>query len=217
MKFNILLKYLVFWGLILAGWACKKDTPIDSNFGPEPTDLRHAFYPMAVGNTWTYADTSQTVGGPVYSVSTLRITGWRRDTLGVWWKFESAKQGTNSSYELMERNDSVFTLQYGFTVDHHPFAALEYLYPHGADTTFYTAYIGGDALITKAAVIDLVSYRTPSGNYKGVVQISSHQTNLVETFSRGIGVVGSDQYYIAVSGGVPVGSTSRLKSFSLIP
>jgi len=198
-------------------FACKKDNPVDTGSGPEPTEFRHAFYPMAVGNSWVYADTSQTLSGPVYSVHTVRITGWHRDSLGVWWNFESNKQGTSISYELMEKNDSIFTLQYGFTVDHHPFAALEYLYPHSADTTFYTAFIGGDAMITKAAVIDLVTYRTPSGNYKGVVQISSPQTNLTETFAKGIGIVGTDEHYVAVSGGTPVGASSRLKSFTLMP
>ena len=211
------IKHLVIIALILVGFACKKDNSVVPVPDPEPTEFRHAFYPLAVGNTWLYTDTTETFAGPVYGTDTLKITSWRRDSLGVWWKFRWIKLGVENTYELMERNDSVFTLQFPFRVQHSAFAALEYLYPASGDTTFFTAFVGGDATITKAAVINLLPYRTPAGNFKGSVEFSSGQLNTVQVFYRGLGFIGSDEFYIPATASVPVGSSVRLKSYTLIP
>jgi len=100
---------------------CLQDSGKDDDRGPKR--FREAFFPMAVGNRWTYADTLFLFGqgasasdtDTVATVFATRILSYREDASGdVWWRFLTTggflapAEIRRDTFELMQRSDTVF-------------------------------------------------------------------------------------------------------------
>lgn len=104
MRWSIVTSAAIF---ILAGllWlSCKKSQPPTSpdTTTSEPAQYRHAFFPLAVGNCWTYDDTVVALPDTVVRLYTMTLTGFNIDSMGLWWNFTFDSGGIGES-ALMEK------------------------------------------------------------------------------------------------------------------
>src|SRR5258708_8327073 len=112
-------------------FSCKESTSPINVENSEPLHLRNAFFPLAIANSWTYIDSLFTAADTTNTSYTISIVSVRTDTVGTWWKFKTNSASAGSFHsDLMERNDSVYSLQHNFEF---PVSSLEYIPPQSAD------------------------------------------------------------------------------------
>jgi hypothetical protein len=131
-----------------------------------------SFFPVALGNRWIYADTSFQRGPdtPIVtatSVDTFTITDTYIDVFGEWWVL-SHRLHPFYGGELMVRNDSVFTREFGEGVANagNPFSytSIELLPPQG-DSSGYSFIYDGDMLCTRSVTRLDSAVVTPCGSF----------------------------------------------------
>ncbi len=137
-----------------------------------PIEFRQAFFPMAVGNAWTFAEAASADSAESF---TLSVTGWNSGTLhsdggpqGAWWDLALAPPaGGTRSYEWLStrywrQGDSIYARQPGFD-DFVP--ALSYLVPPDADTVRWESTYGGDVGVAISAIRLPDSVTVPAGRF----------------------------------------------------
>lgn len=138
----------------------------------EPTQYRDAFFPMAVGNSWTYHDTlivpdasgDTSLNDTLSSVVRLEITRYRIDSTGAtWWTFATSSTFLtpgalrSSAFELMQRGDTVYQRLGGERAP-----SIAFIYPRQGFATFRVpndsgmVFVGVNALGEEGAPTDII-------------------------------------------------------------
>ena len=190
--FILFIRTVIFLCLDLS--SCKKDSPTVSSTSDttEPLGFREAFYPMAVGNSWTYIDSTITDSQTTVSVYTDTIIGYHNYIFGTDWKFLRRSGGKAiGGYSLIEINDRIYQIQYSWTS---PILALQYFDSVGQDSVPFHSYIGGDAGLEKLFVRVKGTYATPASEFADciIVKYSLMETDRADIFCPHIGIVGRE-------------------------
>jgi len=154
---NILL-FIITLLLIFIFGSCESESPTE--VGPSYVN---SFYPMAIGNSWTYIDSTFLPTDTIVYSQRYFIVSSRNDSLGTWWRFHYQTNSDTDSYfayELMEKNDSVYSYQY----DVRPILSLEYIPPKNNDTIYFSKRINFDTILQSVAELSL-PYETNAGNF----------------------------------------------------
>jgi hypothetical protein len=119
--------------------------------GVGPSESRNPPIPFAVGNRWTYVDSFYTKTGLTVNTLTVTIVSSRKDSVGVWWRFNRSFNPSIVAVEFMCSGDSIFSLQYADAMSGLvPIRSLEYVCPLGRESTCYNATFDGDVNIDKS-------------------------------------------------------------------
>jgi hypothetical protein len=174
--------------------SCKKNSPTDSGISDttEPLGFREAFYPMAVGNSWTYADSIFTDSLATVSVYTDTIIGYHNYTFGTEWKFSRRSDGmTITNYSLIEINDTVYNFQNNWNAR---IEVPKYFNLFGRDSAIFSSVIGGDAVIYELLLRSQGPYTTPASVFTNCLflEYSIIEEDFIEVLCPKIGLVGKD-------------------------
>lgn len=196
-----------FLPLVLAG--CLSSESESRCPEPEcgPLEFRDAFFPMAVGNSWTFTDSLFTDSGTAVGGYVRSVLSYQTDTSGTtWWEFTLPPEPYYGFFT--QRNDTVF--QEIGTSSGQWLPVLRYIPPPGPDTVYFTTPIDDD-VPTETSVVPIAGlYSTPAGSF---ADCASYRTT-----SRDLGVV----HTVICAGIGPVSHDLgphrkiRLTSYSLI-
>lgn len=182
-----------------------------------PFEFRDAFFPMAVGNTWTFVDSLFTDSGVTVQGYTRSISSRQTDSSGTtWWHFLLPPQPFFGPF--MQRNDTVF--QIIMTRSGAELSALRFIPPPRPDTTFFTTPIDDD-VPTQTSVVPIPgSYSTSAGEFQDCASYHLAGTSDYEAvhtlICAGVGPVSHD-LYDSGSPGIPASHRKlRLVSYTLI-
>lgn len=211
---------LVLATVLIMGGGCVDNEP--EGRCPEatcgPYESRDAFFPLAVGNSWTFTDSLITDSGGSVESFTVAITGRDSGTLyshggpeGLWWDAEMTWPSAGArDYEWLSsgywrQGDSVYARQPGFEGF---VTALAYLVPSAADTVTWSSTYGGDVGIEISAVRLQESVTVAAGTFAPCIAYEYHAMELHRAvLCEGTGWVSFD-----VGGRV-----IRLTGYSLMP
>jgi len=179
----------------------KNDDAGQDGYGP--VQFRAGWYPVAVGNTWTFIDTSITDTSWL-SFTTLTVDGFERDSTGVvQWTFgihyghPGDTMALISSFKLARTDDRM---------SHVDFSPM-YIAAAQADTPGYTVTFERDILEEVRFLPISGTYETPAGAFEGCASYRSRGNEVV--LCEGVGPVRGVSLY-------PLGWPARkLFSYSL--
>lgn len=156
---------------------------------PEPTDYRNALYPFAVGNSWTYAESTVFLTG-------TRVDTFERSIFHFQWENSQPQWIFDNAEVFTQHGDSIFLIQPtrwpGKNV-----LTLEYLRPSSKDTaTFSSSTAGGDVAFIKTAVLLKDVFSTPCGEFDSciVFHYDVFDDHISEVLCPRIGIVAIDDY-----------------------
>jgi hypothetical protein len=189
-----------------------------------PLEFRKAFWPMAVGNSWTYVDSTFNAQGALTLVDTftLAVTLVEFDTTKqeYWWSFSGgalipfpATYGSLSF--VMQRGDTIFGRENGLwdpiVTTQAKFGPL----PTSKDTAHYPWTYGGDVAVGTLGVRNGSGYSTPAGSFTGSLSFSIWvQRKKTFEFKPGVGILGYGYH----TGWIPEAEhRGRLLAYSLKP
>jgi len=199
---NVALLLIVFNG-------CKHET-VGPELYSEPSQYRHAIFPLSTGNRWSYTDSMSVQSYPpiIYLGS---ITGYAGETEQGGWMVSNIR-GQGSSGEYFIARDTVYAL-YRSSDGHLLGPQIEFLPP---SSILDTAFISGTYSWSKTKVYPLGSIvSTPAGDFDSIYVYefeNPNGTRIMTYFRPGIGVVMAETYYGKIRGDKTV-----LTAYSIIP
>lgn len=159
---------LVLATVLIMGGGCVDNEP--EGRCPEatcgPYESRDAFFPLAVGNSWTFSDSVWTDSGVTVQGFTRSVHAYQADSSGeTWWHFMLPPAPYFGPF--MQRNDTVF--QEISTSSGRFVNVLRYVPPldPAADSVVFTSPIDDD-VPTETVMRPLAGrYSTPAGEFTG--------------------------------------------------
>jgi hypothetical protein len=150
---------------ILAACSRKADIlPPSDITAPLPlTKQGNDLLPLAVGNQWTYVDTTEISSGISVKTIIVTIDSARFDGNRTWYRMKNRINFSVASDEFSVSNDSVFSLQQGECMTPCYVRSLEYIRPPDTGTINYRSVYGGDAGLPKAVTLIRQRIYVPAG------------------------------------------------------
>lgn len=148
----------------------------DTTYVPGPIQVHPTeFWPLAVGNTWHYSDTTRTSGGGILHAGSmaLSILSSRADSAGVWWRFKSTRTtafwSATTYFEMRQDVDTLFVRE-----DTARFFGMDFqLRRPSADSTGEVKYWNLPLTIPRNSVRAAHStnvFSSPAGTFSGLVR-----------------------------------------------
>ena len=181
----LLVNVLIALCLVFAPLGCKDNSSIDTP-GP-PGDL----FPYALGNSWTYIDSTfsqSSVSVDTITVSVISSRGFNGFTA---WTLDRAYNPSMTSREFYVSGDSVYSIQQTETatgiID---YPSLEYIRPLGPDSTQFSSLIGGDVLLHKSVSLYPTVYAGSTGSFSSFLKYwyTIYPLKFTEILAPSIGV-----------------------------
>lgn len=156
------LRSLALSSLLGALSGCADRGPTAPGGAPRP------FFPLAVGNSWTYLDSLTTASGTTVRTVTVSVASLRFEQGVLWYALDHSFNPSIAASEFTAQNDSVFSLQLADAPGGPaPIRSLEYIPPPSTDTSFYHSLFDGDALVRKSATRLDGTHTVPAGKFTG--------------------------------------------------
>lgn len=183
MKKVILFTCLLF--ILQCDTGKEPNAPI--NHHPIPRLREEAFFPLEVGNFWTYQETTVCPESTSEVEYTARVVSVQKIGGYVWHRIVFSSVSQRSPRFLRAVNDSIFELQNNFNV---PVSALQYFKPSRKEQAFQSL-LGGDVRITKTATILDEPVSVPAGTFGECYLFTSQTPDWIEKeiVCSGVGVV----------------------------